>query len=123
VEAAKQLLADRYRELVGLDQLTRTLGTSAAHLCRCFKQQTGVTIHRYLTRLRLREALNRIDACRGELTDLALDLGFSSHSHFTAAFRREFGLPPGRLSSTRVTPAQLRQLARQVREAESQVPR
>ena len=31
---------------------------------------------------------------RDDLTALALDLGFSSHSHFTAAFRRAFGRPP-----------------------------
>jgi AraC-like DNA-binding protein len=30
----------------------------------------------------------------GDLTRIALDLGFSSHSHFTAAFRRHFGLTP-----------------------------
>jgi AraC-like DNA-binding protein len=28
------------------------------------------------------------------LTELALDLGYSSHSHFTDAFRREFGVSP-----------------------------
>ena len=31
---------------------------------------------------------------RASLTELALDLGFSSHSHLTAAFHREFGVPP-----------------------------
>lgn len=34
---------------------------------------------------------------RGDLTDIALSFGFSSHSHFTDSFRREFGIPPSRL--------------------------
>ena len=29
-----------------------------------------------------------------DLSRLALDLGYSSHSHFTAAFRRSFDVPP-----------------------------
>jgi AraC-like DNA-binding protein len=39
-------------------------------------------------------ALPRATEPRASLTELALDLGFSSHSHLTAAFHREFGVPP-----------------------------
>jgi AraC-like DNA-binding protein len=45
-----------------------------------------------------------LDGC-GDLTALALDLGFSSHSHFTDAFRRRFGMAPSSLR-TRTTHAQ-----------------
>ena len=51
-------------------------------------------LHRYLTRLRLRAALERLAGGANDLTALALDLGFSSHSHFADAFRREFGRTP-----------------------------
>jgi AraC-like DNA-binding protein len=62
-----------------------------------FERVTGATIHRYLTRLRLRVALARIADGESNLTALALDLGFSSHSHLTSTFAREFGAPPSRL--------------------------
>jgi AraC-like DNA-binding protein len=39
-------------------------------------------------------ALERLDAGERDLTRLALDLGYSSHSHFTDAFRRSFGVTP-----------------------------
>jgi AraC-like DNA-binding protein len=51
-------------------------------------------IHRYLTRLRLRAALERLAGGVHDLTALALEIGFSSHSHFTDVFRREFGRTP-----------------------------
>jgi AraC-like DNA-binding protein len=51
------------------------------------------SFHRYLTRLRLRAALERLPDA-SDLTALALELGFSSHSHFTDAFRREFRRTP-----------------------------
>jgi AraC family transcriptional regulator len=59
---------------------------------------TGETIHAHLTRVRLYAALFEVARSAGELTQLALAVGFSSHSHFTQAFRVEFGLAPSRLA-------------------------
>ena len=77
-----------------LDEVARAVYASPFHLARIFQQQTGVPVHRYLTRLRLRASLERLADGTKDLTALALDLGFSSHSHFTDTFRREFGCTP-----------------------------
>ena len=47
-----------------------------------------------MTRLRLRASLEHLADGADDLTTLALDLGFSSHSHFTAAFRQTYGRTP-----------------------------
>jgi AraC family transcriptional regulator len=94
VQDAKALLQQRFREPLALADIAQALYVSTFHLCRLFKEETGMPIHRYLNRLRLREALERISSGETGLTDLALSLGFSCHSHFTRAFRREFGVPP-----------------------------
>lgn len=93
-EAAKTYLASRLHERITLDDVARAVHASPFHLARVFQQRTGVPVHRYLTRLRLRASLERLADGTDDLTSLALDLGFSSHSHFTDAFRREFGRPP-----------------------------
>jgi AraC family transcriptional regulator len=93
-EAAKSYLAGRLGAAVTLNDVARTVHVSPFHLARLFRQQTGVPIHRYLTRLRLRAALERLAEGASDLTELALDFGFSSHSHFTSAFRAEFGRSP-----------------------------
>jgi len=77
-----------------LHDLARRVGVSVFHLCRVFRRHTGMTLHAYRTELRLRHALERLLERRAHITQIALDLGFSSHSHFTAAFRRAFGLTP-----------------------------
>ena len=100
-EAAKAELAADLGAAVALDDLATLLHTSPFHLARVFRVQTGFTLARYRQALRLRAALERLPANDGDLTALALDLGFSSHSHFTAAFRREFGAPPSALRSPR----------------------
>jgi AraC-like DNA-binding protein len=51
-------------------------------------------MHGYRNQLRLRAALESLRDPRVDLSGLALDLGFSSHSHFTVMFRRSFGCPP-----------------------------
>jgi AraC-like DNA-binding protein len=45
----------------------------------------------------LNHAVEEIQSSRGDLTRVALELGFSSHSHFSAAFRSQFGLSPSLL--------------------------
>ncbi len=81
-------------ERVTLDAVARAVHASPFHLARVFRQRTGAPIHRYLTRLRLRAALERLAGGANDLTALALALGFSSHSHFADAFRSEFGRTP-----------------------------
>jgi AraC-like DNA-binding protein len=94
---AQVLIAGSFTGRVTLDALARTLCTSPFRLCRAFRQATGGTLHQHLTRLRLAAALEQLPHYRERLTDLALDLGFSSHSHFTCAFRGYFGRAPSAL--------------------------
>lgn len=93
-EAAKTYLASRLGERLTLDEVARAVYTSPFHLARIFRQRTGMPVHRYLTLLRLRASLERLAGGENNLTALALELGFSSHSHFADAFRREFGRTP-----------------------------
>jgi AraC-like DNA-binding protein len=54
----------------------------------------GRTLHGHRNELRLRAALDQLPDSRRHLSRLALELGYASHSHFTAAFRRRFGASP-----------------------------
>ena len=88
------VLADRFAEPTTLPQLAREVASSPFHLCRAFRAATGVTLARYRNELRLRRALEATAEPRADLTAVALDSGFSSHSHFTAAFKATFGETP-----------------------------
>lgn len=76
--------------------LAREHGVSMFHLARVFRAATGGTIHRYQNQLRILVAIERL-ADAPDLAALALDLGFASHSHFTAAFRALCGTTPSRV--------------------------
>jgi AraC-like DNA-binding protein len=93
-DAAKRWVAPRAAQRLTLARIAGALGCSVFHLCRSFRRVTGLTLHAYRDEVRLRTALERLEEGERDLTRLALDLGYSSHSHFTAAFRRSFATPP-----------------------------
>jgi AraC family transcriptional regulator len=93
-EAAAEVLSTSFREGRTLSDLAREVLASPFHLARVFRMRTGSSLHAYRNQLRLRSALDRLCEPRLDLTELALESGFSSHSHFTDAFRGAFGAAP-----------------------------
>lgn len=94
IEAARDLIARRFRDNLSLSDIAREVESSVFHLARVFKARTGFSMHAYRNQLRLRAALERLPDRAVDLIEIALDLGFSSHSHFTETFRRHFGGTP-----------------------------
>jgi AraC-like DNA-binding protein len=113
-------LADRYAEPLGLAALAAEVGCSPFHLCRAFRAATGTSLARWRHQLRLRRALELAAEPGADLTAVALDCGFSSHSHFTAAFRTAFGEPPSAFRR-RASTARLAAAARRLQPAPTSV--
>jgi AraC-like DNA-binding protein len=93
-DAARVVLNGTYRQRLSLSDVATRVHSSPYHLCRVFRRATGLTLSRYVNRLRLREAAARVADDERDLTRIAISCGFYDHSHFTNAFRREFGVPP-----------------------------
>jgi AraC-like DNA-binding protein len=110
-ESTRLLLSERFERPLTLDGIARSVHSSPYHLSRVFRRRVGHPIHKYLNRLRLRASLERLADGERDLSGLALDLGYSSHSHFSDAFRRECGMPPSQFRSS-VTTASLRQMSK-----------
>jgi AraC family transcriptional regulator len=101
-EEAKEVLTSQMAERISLDDLASSLLTSPYHLARLFRAATGFSVHGYLVHLRLRTGLDRIQEVSGDIGDIGLTLGYKSHSHFTASFRRAFGLTPSEVLPSRL---------------------
>jgi AraC family transcriptional regulator len=93
VDRAKQVLHARGYERISLEEIASEVGASPAYLTQEFTRAEGIPMYKYHLRLRLSRALLELPHCN-DITGLALDLGFSSHSHFTYAFRNGFGVTP-----------------------------
>jgi AraC-like DNA-binding protein len=99
--AGRQKLVDRAKLVLSADlarrwtlaEIAAEVGVSPVYLTQVFQQVEAMPLYRYQLRLRLARALDLLGEY-DDLTALGLDLGFSSHSHFSAAFRQAYGRTP-----------------------------
>lgn len=94
VDRVKVLLAGDLSRRWTLEDIASEIKGSPVYLTQVFQQVEGLPLYRYHLRLRLARSLDLI-AERDDLSGLAQDLGFSSHSHFSAAFKQHYGVTPG----------------------------
>ena len=97
-ERTERVIAILQRDLAnppGLEQLGKEVGCSAFYLSRTFSQETGSTIPLYLQRLRMDRAAELLRSGKYNVTEAALEVGYSSFSHFSLAFRQTHGCCPG----------------------------
>jgi AraC-like DNA-binding protein len=81
-------------------QLAKVASLSPFHLCHVFRATAGASLYDYVLRERLAHSLAAVLDGGDNLTAIALDAGFASHSHFTARFRGFFGITPTALRRT-----------------------
>ena len=93
VDRVKLVLASDLARRWTLAEIAAEVRGSPVYLTQVFQQVEGLPLYRYQLRLRLARALDLL-AQYDDLTTLSLDLGFSSHSHFSAAFRQAYGRSP-----------------------------
>ena len=93
VDRVKLVLTSDLARRWTLAEIASEVRGSPVYLTQVFQQVEGLPLYRYQLRLRLSRALDLLAQC-DDLTALSLDLGFSSHSHFSAAFREAYGRSP-----------------------------
>jgi len=97
VERVKEAIALAPSDKWSIARLARIANLSPFHLCRVFRRMVGTSLHDYVLHERLAHSLEFVLDGGDGLTPIALDAGFSSHSHFTARFRSFFGCTPAAL--------------------------
>ncbi|MGH7215100.1 MAG: helix-turn-helix transcriptional regulator, partial [Tepidisphaeraceae bacterium] len=85
-----------YTEPWRLADLGRMVGVSPNHLVQLFTRDVGVSPHRYLVQRRIERAKELLRQSDVPITQLALDLGFSSSQHFAKTFRQMAKCPARR---------------------------
>jgi AraC family transcriptional regulator len=88
---------ERMRNLdteLSLQVLAKESGYSRVHFLRMFRAATGYTPHNYLLKLRVDRVRDLLANPTLSLTDIALECGFSSHSHLSRVFRQVLGATP-----------------------------
>jgi AraC family transcriptional regulator len=81
---------------LSISALANVAGLSVFHFSRCFTARFGESVIAYVRARRMQAAAERLANGAPSLAELAFDCGFESQEAFTRAFRRDFGVPPGK---------------------------
>src|SRR5439155_25190239 len=93
----RDLLADRLAEPVPLADMARVAGLSVSQFARQFKATAGLAPHRYLLRMRVRQAQRLLRTGTLPIAEVAAQCGFSHQEHLTRVMRAQLGTTPGAL--------------------------
>lgn len=90
------ILDDFNGDKISSKLLAQKVGLSESHLAHLFKQNTGTTVRRYLSWLRLCKAIKLI--MKGNsFTTSAHESGFSDSAHLSSTYRQMFGVTPSQI--------------------------
>jgi AraC-like DNA-binding protein len=92
----KRILEENYLNPPTLEQLSRLVGTNENKLKRGFKQQFGHTVYNYVLHYRMQNAAEWLDNKALSLEEIASKAGYTDGAHFSRAFKKVFGVPPGK---------------------------
>lgn len=84
----------RLAEKIDTGELAVIAGLSECHFSRAFRQSVGMPPHRYVMTRRIAVGAGLVERTERPMTDIALSVGFSDHSHFTRMFVRMIGETP-----------------------------
>ena len=91
---ARDAMDRDYAEPLDVPTLARLAHVSPAHFIRSFRTAFGETPHRYLQRRRVERAMFLLRATDRSVTEICMDVGFSSLGTFSRVFRDVVGEPP-----------------------------
>ena len=94
--AAEEYLYANYARPLSVAEVAAAVGTSPAHLHRCFRVHTGRSVVAFVHQLRLEQAAELLRETDLSVLEVAHAVGFASQSHLSRLFSRRFGCPPGR---------------------------
>ena len=94
IRRLRDFIYDNLGNRIGLEELSLLSGMKTHQLLIAFRKAFGTTPGQYIIQQRLRCARRLLLETKKDITSIALDTGFSSHSHLTDCFRRHFGCPP-----------------------------
>lgn len=94
VERVKELLTRDLANPPALETLGQEVGCSPFYLSRIFSREVGLTIPQYLRNVRMERAAELLRSGRYNVTEAAIEVGYSSLSHFSKAFCETIGCCP-----------------------------
>ena len=89
-------IEENYAQDISIATLSKRFNYSQEHLCRKFKEATGITPMIYLRIYRLEQAIEKIRNQDCGISEIASQCGFNDSNYFARCFKAHFGASPSR---------------------------
>lgn len=83
---------------ISLKDISDNIGYSSFYLCKVFKDEIGTSIFNYIRKIKMSKNDLVLRDSNVKIIDLSFDSNFQSQEGFTRAFKKEFGISPGKYS-------------------------
>lgn len=90
-----EYIQENIYEDIRKEDICRLVHLNSDYVTRLFKKETGYSIKSYIIREKMRIAKQLLQTTPLSVGSIAMQLGYSNFSHFSAAYKKEFGIPPG----------------------------
>ena len=94
IKTTLEFITDNLHQDLHLAEIASVVRLSPFHFARLFKAATGRSPYRYLLDQRLRRAKDHLRSGDLPVAEIAAQVGFNNHTHFSRAFRKREGLSP-----------------------------
>jgi len=94
VAKVREILEEEFSQKHTLEEIARRLDLHPVYLTRAFRKLTGESPGHFLSRIRVRNAIERLTNTEMSIAEIALVTGFSDQSHLTRALKQQTGITP-----------------------------
>jgi len=96
IRTIKELIEKEYSQDISLDSIAETVYLSPSYLSYLFKKETGLSLIRYITQVRMEKAVELLTSTNMKIVDIYEQLGFRSATYFIQTFRHMYGVTPAK---------------------------
>ena len=96
---AKAIIEANVGQPCSLIDLAHQVGTNECTLKKGFRALLDTSVHNYWSELKMKKALQMLQESDASISDIAMDTGFKTPQHFSTAFKKHYGITPGKVRS------------------------
>lgn len=96
VRQAIRYIEEHYTEKVSLEEIARSLNVSTSYLSQCFKEETGISIKKYMIMCRMQEAKHLLLSTDDPVCMVAVSVGYDDYRQFSKMFKALTGVSPAK---------------------------
>lgn len=99
IKMAKKIIDNNIYSYYNLSSLSKQIGSNEFFLKKGFKELYGMSVFKYLKKIKMDYAKNTLLKCDCNICEIAEKIGYKNPQHFSCAFKKHFGVSPSKLSS------------------------